>query len=175
MQLVGVDDWGTAPPLEGERLGLEPLRVDDAEEMAPLLDDAAIHAFTGGRPATLGELRERYARQVAGHSPDGSQRWLNWIVRRRSDGQAVGFVQATVGEQDGLLSAEVAWVIAPPYQRRGYAREAAHLMATWLREQHITAIAAHVHPEHHASNAVARSIGLSPTGAYDDGEARWQG
>lgn len=159
----------------GARLVLEPLRLEHADEMAPLLDDSRLHTFTGGRPATLDELRETYAQQVAGRSPDGSQRWLNWVVRRRDDGRAVGYVQATVDEQGGRLTADVAWVVAPSYQHRGYAREAAHLMVGWLRTQNVVVVTAHVHPDHHASGAVARWIGLTPTDTVHDGEVRWQG
>ena len=90
---MGTDEWD-AVPLESSRLTLEPLRVDHAEEMAPLLADAELYAFTEGEPPTLEELRARYVRQVPGRSPDGVESWLNWIVRRRDDGQAVGFVQA---------------------------------------------------------------------------------
>jgi hypothetical protein len=49
-----VDDWPLAPVLSTERLLLEPLRVEHAEEMAPLLDDRRLHAFTGG------EFRRRW-------------------------------------------------------------------------------------------------------------------
>lgn len=173
--IMGPDDIAEAPPLQSERLTLEPLRIDHADEMAPLLDDPALHTFMGGRPATLQELRGRYAEQIGGQPPDGSQLWLNWIVRRRDDGQAVGFVQATISEQNGELSAEVAWVVAVSQQHSGYAREAAQLMADWLRQQHVHHVVAHVHPQHHASNAVARSIGLAPTDIQLDGEVRWQG
>lgn len=173
--VMGLDDWAEAPPLRSERLLLEPLRVEHAEEMAPLLDDPALHTFIGGKPATLQELRSRYAEQNDGQPPDGSQHWLNWIVRRRADGEAVGFVQATISEQNGELTADVAWVVAVSQQRSGYAREAAQLMADWLRQQHVHLVVAHVHPQHHASNAVARSIGLTPTDMRLDGEVRWQG
>jgi RimJ/RimL family protein N-acetyltransferase len=172
---MGVDDWAEAQPLLSERLALEPLRVEHADEMAPLLDDPALHTFIGGKPASLQELRTRYAQQVVGRPPDGSQRWLNWIVRRRDDGQAVGFVQATISEQTGDLTADVAWVVAVSQQRSGYAREAAQLMTDWLRQQHVHLVVAHVHPQHHASNAVARWIGLTPTDTQVDGEVRWQG
>ena len=47
---------------------LEPLAVDHADELAPVADPP-LHAFTGGAPATAGELRDRYARQAAGRSP----------------------------------------------------------------------------------------------------------
>lgn len=172
---MGLADGAGAQPLDGERLALEPLRLEHADEMAPLLDDPSLHTFIGGRPATLQELRSLYARQVVGQSPDRSQRWLNWIVRRRDNRQAVGFVQATISEQHGELTADLAWVVAPSQQRSGYAREAAQLMANWLRQQHIHHVVAHIHPDHHASNAVAHSIGLAPTDTLVDGEVRWQG
>jgi RimJ/RimL family protein N-acetyltransferase len=66
--------------LETPRLTLEPLRPTHAEEMAPLLADERLYTFTGGRPPTLDELRARYARQAAGRSPDGVERWCNWIA-----------------------------------------------------------------------------------------------
>jgi len=54
-----LDDWPRAPILQTPRLSLEPLRIDHADEMAPLLDDAQLFDFTGGGPCTLDELRER--------------------------------------------------------------------------------------------------------------------
>ncbi len=98
--------------LTGPRLDLEPPRVDHAQEMAPLLDDPGLHAFIGGQPASAGELEVRYRRQVVGVSPDGSQRWLNWVLRCRQDGRAVGTVQATVTEEQDGPAAEIAWVVA---------------------------------------------------------------
>lgn len=172
---VDLADWPQSQSLEDERLVLEPLRVEHAEELAPLLDDPALHTFIGGRPAGREELRERYARQVAGRSADGTECWLNWVVRRRDGGQAVGFVQATVTEQHAQLAAELAWVVAVSQQGHGYAREAAQLMTAWLREHGVTVIRAHIHPDHRSSGAVARSIGLTPTDTLVDGELRWQG
>ena len=178
--MATIDDWPGAPPLAGDRLELEPLRPEHADEMAPLLDDAALHTFIGGEPATRDALRDRYARQAVGRSPDGSQRWLNWVVRRRGDGQAVGTAQATVTAEHGVLTAEVAWVIAVPHQGQGYAREAADVMVRWLRHpdarsRGVDVVVAHVHPQHQASMAVARALGLSPTDTIVDGEVRWQG
>ena len=46
--------------IETARLSLEPLRADHAAEMAPLLDDEALHRYIGGHPATQRELRDRY-------------------------------------------------------------------------------------------------------------------
>lgn len=168
-----LDGWPVAAALIGPRLWLEPLQVHHAEEMALLLDDPGLHVFIGGEPATVEALRDRYRRQVVGHSVEGSQRWLNWVVRRRADGRAVGTVQATVVEEAGRLAAEVAWVIAADYQRQGYAREAAQVMVTWLQQRGADDIVAHVHPQHHASMSVAREVGLAPTTSVVDGEVRW--
>jgi RimJ/RimL family protein N-acetyltransferase len=123
--MVELGDWPAARALGGRQVRLEPLRVEHAQEMAPLLDDPNLHTFIGGAPAGLLELQQRYRRQVAGCAPDGSQVWLNWVVRRLNDGRAIGTVQATVAEEAGELVAEVAWVVATAQQGRGYAREAA--------------------------------------------------
>lgn len=172
--MIRVDQCPASPSLSSSRLLLEPLRVDHAEEMASLLDDPGLYTFIGGRPATREELRERYRRLVVGRSPDGSQGWLNWVVRRRDDGRAVGTAQATVAEEAGRLTAEVAWVIGSEHQHQGYAREAAQAMVMWLRQEGVETVVAHVHPQHDASMRVARAAGLAPTGVVVDDEVRWE-
>jgi RimJ/RimL family protein N-acetyltransferase len=172
---VPQDEPEATQALEGERLVLEALQAAHADEMAPVLDDPALHMFIGGEPATHEQLRSRYAKQVVGGLADGAERWLNWVARDRSSGDAVGYVQATVTTQVGRRCADVAWVIGVAHQGRGYAREAAQLMTDWLRGQGVDVVTAHVHPDHHASNAVARRIGLHPTSTIVDGEVRWQG
>ncbi|WP_233563528.1 GNAT family N-acetyltransferase [Micromonospora musae] len=166
-------DWPAAEPIETDRLVLEPLRVEHAEEMAPLLHDERLHEFIGGEPVDLARLRTRYARQVVGHSPDGVLGWLNWIVRHRRSGRAVGTVQATVRLDGDDRIAELAWVVAVPEQGRGYAVEAALGMAGWLDRQAVRRLIAHVHPDHRASARVAERLGMHATGVLVDGELRW--
>jgi RimJ/RimL family protein N-acetyltransferase len=166
-------EWPAAEVIETVRLSLEPLRADHAAEMAPLLDDEALHRYMGGQPATRGELHARYRRQAAGRSPDGQERWLNWVVRHRASGTAVGIVQATLRRAGEHLTAELAWVIASKYQRRGCAGEAAIGMTTWLGRHGVQRLIAHVHPEHRASVRVAERLGLAPTDVVVDGEIRW--
>lgn len=156
--------------LRTPRLALEPQSPAHAEEMAPVLADPALHRFTGGVPATVDELRERYARQAAGRSPDGRARWLNWIVRQESD--VVGHVQATVVDTAPGPLAELAWVIGSAHQGRGFAREAAAAVVAALPAGAV--LVAHIHPDHAASAAIARALGLRPTGVVVDGEVRWE-
>ncbi|MER8041039.1 GNAT family N-acetyltransferase [Streptomyces hydrogenans] len=150
------------------RLELVPLEVSHAEEMAGVLGDPALHAFIGGVPEGLEELRARYARWEAG-APEPGTAWCNWVVRSREDGRLVGTVQATVVGD----TAEVAWVVGTAWQGRGYASEAARALVGWLRPR-VRTVVAHVHPDHAASAAVARATGLVPTGEVQDGEVRWE-
>jgi RimJ/RimL family protein N-acetyltransferase len=168
----------TAPTLASRRLDLEPLRVGHAAEAALAFDDVHLHTYLGSAPATVDELRSRFRRQSAGHSADGTQDWLNWMVRERASDALAGTVQATVhhaGEHhDGRrLRAEVAWVVVAAFQGKGIATEAATVMVDWLRRSGVEVIIAHVHPDNQASNGVARNLGLHPAGVVQDGEVRW--
>ena len=154
-------------------LELRPLRVEDATEMVLVLADPALHEFTGGRPATLDELRVRFAALVRG-SGSATERWLNWVVRRRADARAVGTVQATIAEPETQPSAAVAWTIGKPWQSRGYAGEAASALVQWLGDRGVAPIVAHVHPAHTASAGVAAKAGLRPTEDAVDGETVWR-
>jgi RimJ/RimL family protein N-acetyltransferase len=166
-------DWPRAESVEGPRVRLEPLRVEHAAEAARLLDDPALHEYTGGRPETEAQLRARYARQSAGRSPDGREGWLNWMVRSRETGVLVGTVQATVREDGGRACAQIAWVIGSEHQGQGLATQAAGAMVAWLRDRGVQDFAANIHPDHAASMGVARRLGLQATGEMAAGEGRW--
>jgi RimJ/RimL family protein N-acetyltransferase len=165
--------WLDEDPIVTERLLLAPLVPGDADEMAGVLADPALHRFTGGRPATLQELRTRYAALAAG-SGRPEEVWRNWIVRRRADAQPVGTVQATIARDHGGWAATIAWVIGAPWQRQGYAAEAARALVGWLARRDAREVAAHIHPDHAASARVATRAGLRPTPDRVDGEQVWR-
>jgi RimJ/RimL family protein N-acetyltransferase len=161
-------------PIVTARLELVPLRVADADEMAGVLADPGLFAYIGGRPPTREEIAERYTAQVRGHSPDGTEAWLNWIVRERPGGAATGFIQATItGSVEGRI-AEIAWLIGTPWQGRGYATEAAGAVVHRLSDDGVGMIVAHVHPDHAASATVAARVGLEPSEVFVDGERQWR-
>jgi RimJ/RimL family protein N-acetyltransferase len=164
----------TARRVVSPRLSLDPLRLEDAAELAALLDDPSLHRFIGGKPATPEEVRARVERQVRGRSPDGKDVWLNWVVRERRTGQIVGTMQATIRIHRTSPTATLAWVVGSAHQGQGMATEAAGLMASWLRRQGIERLRAHIHPQHDASMAIAAAIGLKPTNATVSGERRWE-
>ncbi|WP_133977553.1 GNAT family N-acetyltransferase [Kribbella voronezhensis] len=158
-----------ATRFDTERLALLPLHVEYAEEMAGVLAASELYTFTGGGPPTAEELAARYERQVAGPGRPGEY-WLNWVASSLEDDALVGYVQATVTGDE----AEIAWVIGTAWQGRGYAKEAAVGLVTWLQAHGVRRIVAHVHPDHGASAAVAAVVGLTRTDVVQDGEVRWE-
>jgi RimJ/RimL family protein N-acetyltransferase len=161
-------------PIITDRLDLLPLRAEHADEMAGVLADPALYAFTGGDPPTTLALRARYKRQVAG-SGDPAERWYNWVISLRGARCLCGIVQATVTTEPpaGAVVAEVAWVVGVPWQGKGIATEAARALVGWLARWPVGRVIAHIHPDHQASAAVAAACGLAPTDQCQDGEIRW--
>ena len=55
--------------------------------MFRVLSDPAIYEFENEPPESVERLRARYAYLEARRSPDGSQQWLNWVLRLRAGDQ----------------------------------------------------------------------------------------
>lgn len=158
--------------LESARLRLDAVRVEDAPEMTGVLSNPALYEFIGGEPPTGARLAAQYEAQAVGSSPDGTQDWLNWIVRLATTDTAIGYTQSTVDRHTG--TADLAWVIGVPWQGQGYAVEAVTLIADVLRQAGVHRLVAHVHPEHPASARVAEHAGLVATERMIDGEIEWE-
>jgi len=144
------------------RLELQPVVEGDAEALAEVFFDERMHRFTGGQLGTLDDLRASFARVQADRANDRdgtAQR--NWTVRRRADGQAVGMLQAVLGDEG--RSAEIAWAVGVPWQGQGIASEAAQAAVAWLEARGVHTITAHINPDHQASIGVAARAGLHPT------------
>lgn len=109
-------------------LVLEPQVAAHAAEMLPVLSDPAIYEFDGAPPESLSALEARFARLESRSSPDGEQRWLNWVVRLPT-GELAGYVQASV-TRDG--TAHVAYELASRYWRQGIGRAAVSAMLVEL-------------------------------------------
>ena len=142
-----------------------PLRADDADDLAEFLDDPVMREWLDSNE--VGDLRARFHRWERRTSPDGRQRWLNWVVRLRDDGRAVGWVQATVEGE----SAEVAYAMLASRRRRGYCAEA---VARVVESLGVSSVEAHVAAENAASAGVAAAVGLHPTDEVDEGEVVWR-
>ncbi len=170
---------GSKPPLRADelicrtaRLRLNLIVQTDAEELFQVLDDPALHRFTGGAPLRLEELRQRIATWDHRQSPDGDEVWLNWTVRMAATAAVVGYVQASVTGHVAVI----AYVIGSAYSGQGFASEATLAMCRVLRQRlFVEELVAHIHPLHQTSQHVARRVGLIWTGFSDaEGEEIWK-
>lgn len=110
--------------IETGRCRLEPQVVAHAEPMFAVLSDPAIYEYENEPPPSLEWLRERFARLETRRSPDGTEAWLNWVVRLPTS-ELIGYVQATV-RPDG--NAAIAYELASAFWGRGLGREAVQAM-----------------------------------------------
>jgi RimJ/RimL family protein N-acetyltransferase len=118
--------------LASPRLRLEPQTSAHADEMFVVLADPAIYAHENAPPPSPDWLRERYRRLETRRSGDGSEQWLNWVVRL-AEGPAIGYVQATV-RTDGV--AAIGYELGSTWWGRGLAREAVEAMLHELASQY---------------------------------------
>lgn len=110
-------------------LTLEPLRTSHAEAMFEVLSDAEIYRYLDYPPPSSVEyLRGVYAQLEARKSPDGSEAWLNWVIRPHGQ-PLVGYVQATATSN---RSAYVAYVLASKHWGFGHAQRAMQAMLDHL-------------------------------------------
>jgi [ribosomal protein S5]-alanine N-acetyltransferase len=145
-------------PIELPSLRLEPLLAAHADEMFRPMSAAAIYDYMPGQPPTSAKaLRERYVQLEKGCSADGSERWLNWVVRLNSQ-DCVGFVQTTIYPQ---LSADFAFAFAPAYWGRGIAFEACRAVLPCLsRDFGVRALYATVDPKNLRSVRLLQRLGF---------------
>ncbi|NEX62149.1 GNAT family N-acetyltransferase [Noviherbaspirillum galbum] len=111
---------------------LEPLNVTHAEEMFRVLSDEAIYEFENQAPPSASWLAERYARLERRTSPDGSQTWLNWVLRL-PDGELAGYVQATLLASGKAL---IAYELASRHWRKGIGSGAVSAMLDELQSNY---------------------------------------
>jgi ribosomal-protein-alanine N-acetyltransferase len=109
---------------------LEPQREHHAEEMFEVLRDPAIYEFEGEPPPSVEALRRGYRKRETRESPDGTEKWLNWVVRLPS-GQLAGYVQATVL---GTGASYIGYEFSSRFWRQGVATDSLSTMFCELAE-----------------------------------------
>ena len=142
----------------GDGVTLEPQLAAHAAELYAVVRDPSLYVFIDSKePESEASLRERLLKLESRLSPDGTERWLNWIVRN-SSGELVGYVQATVTPDH---SAEIAYVLGRTHWRKGYAFAACTALIAELRSSYgVTSITATLDPANTASLALLRKLRL---------------
>ena len=121
---------------------LEPRTMAHAEELFPVLAEAALYQFIDEEPPESVEaLRQKLAHSESRKSPDGSEHWLNWVVRDDSR-RVAGYVQATVAAD---LETNVAYAFGSAFWGRGIATQAVaqmlHIVARDFGVKHFIVVA----------------------------------
>ena len=156
--------------IKTNRLRLSPLIAQHAKAMFPILSDKGLYKFTGEEPPFSEiDLQEKYRKLESRKSPNGTERWLNWLVSLVQNDVPIGYVQTTISQS----GADIAWVIGSQWQGNGYASEAAIALVEWLQIIDTKVIRALINPNHLASQRVASNAGLGNTESVEDGEEIW--
>ncbi len=118
--------------IETGMLTLEPQTSAHAEAMFDVLSDPAIYIHENEPPKSLDWLRTRFTKLETRCSGDGTEQWLNWVIRL-PEGNLIGYVQASV-LPDGC--ADIAYVLCSAHWGRGHARRAVEAMLVELSLHH---------------------------------------
>lgn len=110
-------------------LRLEPQTAAHARDMFLVLSDPAIYEFENEPPPSEKYLFERFTKLESRRSGDGTEQWLNWVIRLPNH-ELAGYVQATVTASS---LAYVAYELASRFWRQGIGRAAVTLMLDELR------------------------------------------
>lgn len=160
------------------RLALEPLAHDHAAGLHAALSPAEVARFlTGPDVTTVAALHDRIDHLLQGPA-DPDERWLN-VVMRRDDGAIIGRLEASMHRAGhGGSWAELAYLVGPAYQHRGYAREGVRWLVDHLAGEGITELWAAIHAANARSIAVVEALGFvrehvppaRKLGSYDPGD-----
>ncbi len=151
------------------RLRLEPLRAGHAALLFESLRDDALYRFIPqDPPESESALQERYAFLEGARSPDGSERWLNWVIFLREEREPVGTFQATVREHE---ISEIAYMVFGEFRQQGIAKEAADAAISYLFDSHsILGVSANIDTENVASIRLVESLGFAKTATIRDAD-----
>ena len=150
---------------------LEPQLAAHAQEMFTVLSDPAIYEFENAPPIDEEWLRKRFARLESRGSSDGTQQWLNWVIRL-PDGKLAGYVQATVF-QDG--SAYVAYELHSQYWRQGIGSSAVRAVLQELHDQYgVATFIAVLKARNYRSEALLRKLGFVPASDEQAAQHRYE-
>jgi [ribosomal protein S5]-alanine N-acetyltransferase len=146
---------------------LEPQVVAHANEMFAVLCDPAIYEFEGEPPPSIERLAEGFRRKQSRLSPDGAERWLNWVVRL-PNGHLAGYVQATVLQTGASY---IGYEFASRYWRQGLGTASVGAMLDELASAYqVHTFVAVLKAANHRSTGMLAKLAFSPCPAEQAAE-----
>jgi RimJ/RimL family protein N-acetyltransferase len=150
--------------LAGERVALRRFDLADLAEFVGYRSSAQVARFQSWDAPYSRNDGERLIRQMMRRHPDTAGEWFQFAVVLQPAGQLIGDCAAMPHAGDPR-QCEIGFTIAPEYQGRGYATEAAGMLAGYLfagRGKH--RIAASCDARNAASAAVLERLGMRREG-----------
>ena len=136
---------------------LEPQVVAHAAEMFDVLSDPAIYEFENSPPKSRAWLEDRFAKLESRVSADGTEQWLNWVIRLPT-GALAGYVQATVTDE---RTAHIAYELASKFWRQGIGSASVNAMLSELETNYgVRAFSATLKAKNDRSLALLKSLGF---------------
>ncbi len=145
--------------LNTSRLSLEPLTPGHAPLMYAGFAEPDLYRWINAEPpANVDDLKLRFERIANPYAP-GGELWLNWALRRTSDGVYVGLVEATV-RPDRIVF--LAYYVFSAHARQGFAREACTAVIEHLwRAYDATEVRADIDFRNVPSRCLVESLGFA--------------
>ena len=133
------------------------------------MQDTAIYQWISTKPPKNIELLAQWwAQRESRLGPSGNEAWLNWAVRRTSDGAYVGKLDAEV-DATGVAT-NVGYLFFPKYWGQGYASESVAAMTDHLAMLGIYKMVATVTSGNTSSYRVLEKAGFIRTRVIPDND-----
>lgn len=146
-------------PLEGPRVTLDVLRPDDFEALYAIQSDLDVCRYLLYEPRSAEKVREVLARDAAATRLAEADDYVQPAIRDAS-GTLIGTMYFRIASLDDK-SAEIGWLLAPRFQGRGYAAEAAGLLLDLaFSELGLHRVSAELDPRNDASVALCLRLGM---------------
>ncbi len=145
--------------IQTERLILRELGPGDAAALFAYRSHPRVAAFQSWKPASIDDANAFLAKLKL-HPPYTGGTWRQLGITLRSDGSLIGDCGIHVMEDDSRM-AEIAYTVAPEYQRQGYGSEAVGGVLTMLFDTlHVQRVVAHAPARNKASRALLDRLGF---------------
>lgn len=149
------------PPLETDRLALEPLGERHADAFFDHLQDETLYQWISmHKPDSLQWLREHWRSIESRLAPDQQTVWPTWALRRKSDGVYLGRVDAEITP---VLHTSVGYYLFAAHWGQGFATEAVRAVTRHFLSQGVGRLVATVTVGNTASERVLQKAGYTFT------------
>ncbi len=141
-----------------QRLVIEPLFSYHADLLFESMQNEKIYDWISSRPPESFDHLKLYWKKLESRlSQNKDEAWLNWVVRRASDGAYIGKLDADINIEN--IATNIGYLFFPDYWGNGYASESVIGLTKHLANNSITKMFATVTLGNEASYRVLEKSG----------------